>query len=265
MSKYDLHVTVVTVAVLLLSTGPASSQNTSPTTDERGLRARDAAVADKARPLVEAEKQRPRIGGYWKVDTFEPSIRAIDGNPAPMNQTARALYRKRVSDRKMGKTNDPVESCLPPGTPRSLWANEPFLLTQTPAKITFFHQYHHIIRPVFLDGPLKINEPDPTWEGHSSGYWNGDILIIETSEFNGMEWLDQAGLPQSPRMKVTERLQLLDQGTLEDRVTIEDPEYYTAPWTTRVVFKRMPDTTLLIEEECSEKLLEFPLKNYQPN
>ena len=65
-------------------------------------------------------------------------------------------------------------------------------------------------------------------------------------------------------MKVTERLRLVDANTLEDVVTVDDARYYTAPWSTRVSFRRMPDDTELPEEECSEKLLEFPLKAYAP-
>ena len=131
--------------------------------------------------------------------------------------------------------------------------------------MTFFHQYRHLIRHVFLDGPAKLNEPDPNWEGHSSGWWDDDTLRIETIGFNGEQWLDTAGLPQSPDMKVSEQLRLLDPDTLEDRVTIEDAKYYKAPWTTRVVFKRLPETTFMPEEECSEKLLEVPLKPYAPS
>ena len=51
--------------------------------------------------------------------------------------------------------------------------------------MTFFHQYKHLIRHVFLDGPPKLDEPDPNWEGHSSGWWEGDVLRIETIGFNG--------------------------------------------------------------------------------
>jgi hypothetical protein len=249
---------------LVLTAGPVLAQNPALTSHEAELRARDKAAADKARALIEADRRHPRIGGFWAVGGVEPALHALDGKLPPMTAAGQALYKARVAERKAGKTSDPVEQCLPPGTPRSLWADEPFLITQAPAKVTFFHQYRHLIRHVFLDGPAKLAEPDPNWEGHSSGWWQGDALMIETIGFNGEQWLDQAGLPQSPDMKVTERLTLLDPSTLEDRVSIEDAKYYKAPWTTRVTFKRLPEDTVLREEECSEKLLEFPLKPYAP-
>jgi hypothetical protein len=89
--------------------------------------------------------------------------------------------------------------------------------------------------------------------------------VIETGGFNGEEWLDQAGLPQSPDMKVTEHLKLRSPDVLEDTLTIDDAKYYSAPWSTQLVFKRLPDNLAIVEEECSEKLLEFPLKNYEPD
>jgi hypothetical protein len=189
----------------------------------------------------------------------------VDGKLPPMTAAGQKLYRARVADRKAGGIDDPLEQCLPPGTPRSLWSGEPVLITQAPAKVTLFHQYRHLIRHVFLAGPPTLAEADPTWEGHSSGWWDGDTLRIQTIGFNGEQWLDTAGLPQSPDMKVDEALRLLDANTLEDTVTVTDARYYKAPWSTRVTFKRLPDDTFMPEEECSEKLLEFPLKPYAPS
>jgi hypothetical protein len=128
-----------------------------------------------------------------------------------------------------------------------------------------FHQTRHLVRHIWLDGPLQLEDADPTWEGISAGGWQGDTLVIETASFNGRQWLDAAGLPQSPAMKVTERWRLHDANTLEVRVTVDDPAYYAKPWTTQARFKRLPDSTELPEEECSEKLLEFPLKSYAPD
>ena len=157
--------------------------------------------------------------------------------------------------------------CLPPGTPRSLVVDEPFMIAQAPAKITFFHQIYHVIRHVYLDGPLKLAAPDDRdvlWEGHSSGRWEGDTLIIESGDFNGKQWLDDSGLPQSPDMRVTERIKRVDGNTLEDVITYDDAKYYAAPWTARLTFKAQPSATILVEEDCAEKLLEVPLKPYAP-
>jgi len=249
----------------LLSARAGFAQNGAFNSNEPGLRARDQAVLDQARAAIEADRKRPRIAGIWRATAPATTIKTVDGKLPPMTAAAQKLYRERVTDRKAGNSHDPLDQCLPPGTPRSLWSGEPILITQAPAKVTLFHQYRHLIRHVFLEGPPKLAEPDPIWEGHSSGWWDGDTLRIQTLGFNGEQWLDAAGLPQSPDMKVDESLRLLDANTLEDTVTVADARYYKEPWSTRVTFKRLPDDTFMPEQECSEKLLEFPLKPYAPS
>ena len=263
MSAPKLPATIA-ACVLALSPGSGLAQNPALTTAEGLLRAKEAAAAAAARPLVEADKRRPRIGGFWILEQPVPALRTLEGKIPAMTAQGRALYAQRLAARKAGRSEDPGEVCLPPGTPRSMWSGQPFLITQAPAKITFFHEFRHTVRHVFLDGPLKADNLDPRWQGLSSGYWTGDDLMIETAGFNGKQWLDDAGLPQSAGMKVTERLRLVAPDTLEDQVAVVDPAYYARPWTTAVRFKRLPANTNLIEEECSEKLLEFPLRNYAP-
>jgi hypothetical protein len=249
----------------LICASSAYAQNAAPVSREAETVAREKAVMEKARPLIEAERLRPRIGGFWAPPAMVEVLKTADGQRPPLNSAGAALYKKRQAENKAGRTSDLVELCLPPGTPRSTWAPGPILIAQTPAKVTIYHQYRHLVRHVFLDGPLKVSaERDPYWQGHSSGYWQGDTLIIETGDFNGLQWLDKSGLPQSEDMRVTERLKLVGNDTLESTITIEDPKYYSKAWTTKAMFKRLPDDTILIEDECSEKMLEFPLTEYAP-
>jgi len=265
----------------LLAAGAALAQ--SSLSQEEAATARQAAVDKATATLLAAEKTRPRIGGYWRIAQHITTLTTAQGNPPPLNAAGRALYhlraaaqktRKKVGQnagnkagQKSDKGGDPMNACLPPGTPRVLLVDEPFLITQAAAKVTFYHQIHHVIRDVYLDGPLKLPPPDDRdvlWQGHSSGRWEGDVLVIESGDFNGKQWLDDSGLPQSPDMRVTERIRLIDASTLEDTITYDDAKYYSAPWTARLSFKAQPASTLLVEEDCAEKLLEVPLKEYAP-
>jgi hypothetical protein len=260
-SKPILAATAASALALLLA-GPSLAQ--SSIGQEDAAAARRAAQAAKAKPLLDAERARPRIGGYWKIDHKITALTTADGKAPPLNAAGKALQRQRLAAIKAGKTDDPMNVCLPPGTPRSLIVDKPFMLAQTAAKITFFHQVYHVIRHVYLDGPLKLGEDrDVLWEGHSSGRWEGDTLVIESGDFNGKQWLDDSGLPQSPDMRVTERIKRVGPD-LEDLVTYDDAKYYTAPWTARLLFKAQPRDTILVEEDCAEKLLDYPLKAYAP-
>jgi hypothetical protein len=251
---------------LLLWHCAAQSQNAALSTNEATLRAKEAAAAELAAPKVAAERTRPRVGGFWAPEQNVNALLTLDGKAPALTPAGRKLYQQRAAQRRANKSEDPTQLCTPPGTPRDMLSPGPFLIIQTPAKITMLHQHRHLIRHVYLDGPLKLEDPDPWWEGHFSGFWDGNVLVIESAGFNGRQWLDSTGLPQSPDMKVTERFTLLSPDTLEDRITIEDAQFYAKPWTARLTFKRLPgEDRHLVQEECGESLLEFPLKSYAPN
>ena len=252
----SLSIVRATAVLMVLAAAAAQAQAPSSQPRETAARAAQQAAADKARPALEAERTRPRLSGIWRLASPVPALLTTEGKPPLLTPAAQQLQRQHV---------DPADRCLPPGTPRLMFTDAPFLLTQAPVKVTLFSQYRHVVRHVFLDGPLKLaDDADPTWEGYSSGRWEGDTLVIETAGFNGRQWIHASGLPQSPAMRVTERLRLVDADTLEDLLRIQDPTYYRSAFTTRVLFKRQPPGTELPEQECSEKLLEYPLREYAP-
>ncbi|MEO6339985.1 MAG: hypothetical protein ABIO39_08120 [Caulobacteraceae bacterium] len=219
-----------------------------------------AAIAALAVTAASASAQTGRsdISGIWKVQRYTPAITTIDGKAPPLRPEAKALYQTRIADRKAGHANDPVDKCLRPGTPRIMWQNRPFLIAVTPRKVTFVHEYQHVLRHIYLDEPLKpVADLDPWFGGSSVGRWDGDTLVVETAGFNDQIRVDEAGLPESADARVVERIRKVDANTLEDRVTITDPKNYTAPWVARVTFKRVPDG-LLAQHICAEKLFPEP-------
>lgn len=203
-----------------------------------------------------------RIAGTWTLaDPYQAAIKTVEGRDPPLRPEARQLLQKRISDRRAGNADDGVDQCLRPGTPRIMWQPRPFVILATPKKITFVHEYQHVLRHVYLNEPLPpADEMEVLYGGTSIGRWDGDTLVVETAGFNDQTRLDEAGLPHSPEMKVTESFRLIDANTLEDRVTINDPKTYTAPWTTRILFKRAPAGTQLQEHICAEKLLDPQLR-----
>ena len=65
-------------------------------------------------------------------------------------------------------------------------------------------------------------------------------------------------------MRTVEKIRRVDANTLEDLITYTDAKYYSAPWTTRLTYRSLPNSTILIEDDCAEKLLDFPMKPYAP-
>lgn len=195
------------------------------------------------------------LRGYWKPESFIATVKTVDGKIPPMTPKAAELYNSRVAARKAGKVKDPLDECLPAGTPRAMYQMRPFLLAQTPVKVTLVHEFEHLIRNVYLDEPLKTD--DPVWQGYSVGHWDNGTLVIETAGFNGKTWIDEAGLPMSEKTKVTERLSRTGKTTMVDEIRIEDPDLYTQPWTTRVSFAQVPNGDLGVHV-CTEKIFPMP-------
>ena len=117
------------------------------------------------------------------------------------------------------------------------------------------YESNYGLRNIYLDGrPAPNNDPTPWWFGYSRGWFEGDTLVVETTNFLGDEragWLDVNGSPYSRQAKITERFRRPALGHLQIDFTVEDPKAYTKPWTVRVDQRLLPDQEL-IEFVCNE-------------
>ncbi len=196
------------------------------------------------------------LRGAWKPQRYIAVVRTTQGTLPPLLPAAAKLYQSRLATAKSGKPNsDPLAQCLPAGTPRSMYQMRPFLLVQTPHKVTLVHEFQHLVRHVPLDEPVDFDES--TWQGTSAGHWEGDTLVIETAGFNGQTWLDESGLPHSDQLKVTERLKAAGSTQMVDEITINDPASYSKPWKTTLTFDKIADGDLGWHV-CTEKLFPMP-------
>ena len=163
------------------------------------------------------------------------------------------MGKKLYDDRAHGR-DAKVESdanCLPQGIPKISATPVPYKFIQTPGEVVILYEAFNLWRQVFLDGREFGDDLNPTWLGYSLGHYEGDTLVIESRGFNGKTWLDQAGLPTTDKLHVTERLRRKDYGHLEYRVTIDDPGAYTKPWTV-VEGPTIQLNTELLEFICGE-------------
>jgi hypothetical protein len=130
--------------------------------------------------------------------------------------------------------------------------SQPRKIIQTTDLIVIIYEANANVRQIFLDGrPAPTNDPQPWWSGYARGWWEGDTLVVETTNFRDEGWLDVNGAPLSSSGKLTERFRRPTFGTLEIDVTIDDPKSYTKPWTVRVNQRLLVDTEL-IEFVCNE-------------
>ncbi len=86
------------------------------------------------------------------------------------------------------------------------------------------------------------------WMGDSVGYYDGDTLVVETTNFNAQ----QSFRGSTPQMKVTEYFTRAEHDRINYRFTVEDPAAFDSPWTGEVSMQRRPDGDKMYEYACHE-------------
>jgi hypothetical protein len=151
--------------------------------------------------------------------------------------------------------DDPTAHCFPAGVPRSLYVPEGFDIIQTPEYIVFLYE-RVAWRIVPLDGRPHLPDTIRLWQGDSVGHWEGDTLLIDTTNFNGKTWLNEAGEIVSYAEHVVERFTPAGPDTLNYEATVTDPVVYTRPWTLAFPIRR--EKFELREAACHEEDRDLP-------
>ena len=153
--------------------------------------------------------------------------------------------------RQKGPADDPYVRCLSPGGPRMHLLPTMKKLIQTPGLIVILDEYNATFRQIFTDGRPLPEDPQPNWNGYSSGRWEGDTLVVQSIGFHDEQWLDAAGSALTSSGKVIERFRRPNFGNLEIDVTVDDPKAYSRPWTVKVKQTVVVDTEML-DANCLE-------------
>ena len=159
------------------------------------------------------------------------------------------LRRRRMA---ANSKDNPDAACLPIGYMQSHTHSQPRKMIHMPDLIVILYEANAGTRQIFLDGrPAPPADVQPWWWGYSRGRWDGDTLVVESTNFRDDGWLDVNGAPLTSEGRIIERFRRPTVGSLEIDVTIDDPKAYTRPWTVRVNQRLLPDTDL-IEFVCLE-------------
>lgn len=211
---------------------------------------------DLTAPAPRTADGRPDLSGIWQLEARCPPDGCIDYAPGPefldfgarlegglpYQPWAAELVKERSA--QLGR-DDPVAFCRPPGALRILTFPPPRKVIQLPGLIVILSERDVTYRQLFADGRPLPKDPEPSWNGYSTGRWQGDAFVVETIGFRDGIWLDRKGSPMTEAAKVTEKFRRLNYGRLEVEVTVDDPKAYTKPWTVKLNQVAMLDTELL--------------------
>jgi hypothetical protein len=205
-----------------------------------------------------AQPATPNLEGVWKIATPTKTLQPVSG-PVPFTAMGRKRYAENKRLQSKGAFDDydiTVSRCSSPGTPRLMLTPLRFKIWQRFGVVTFDFEWNRALRQINAsDMPPVVDFMGkglvPSMTGTSKGRWEGNTLVAETTNLSERTLLDDL-VPHSLDLKVTERLRLVDADTLEDRITIEDPEYFTRPWDAVITYKRQPDA-LFPEDVCLDR------------
>jgi hypothetical protein len=154
--------------------------------------------------------------------------------------------------RLTSKNLDGRAKCYLAGVPRIISGAGLMNITQFPDRVTMQAEFTHQYRVIYTDGRPHLHKSLKLWNGDSRGRWEGNTLVVETTNLNGYAWLDLIGSFISSEATVVERVTPIDTNTIGWTATITDPSVFTRPWTTRWRFVRDPDRREVWEQACVE-------------
>jgi hypothetical protein len=130
--------------------------------------------------------------------------------------------------------------------------NNNYQIVQTDDYVMILVEMNHDARIIRLNQEHRGDSHSP-WLGDSVGHWEGDTLVVETTNFHPQQsfrFSIQHVLYMPPKAKVTERFSLDSENTMLYEFTVEDSEAYTQPWTAQIPFRATDES--LYEYACHE-------------
>jgi hypothetical protein len=214
-------------------------------------------------PAPRLSNGHPDLNGVWDhayVPDMSLSAKNTAQQKAPGPLPLTPAGTRNIDSYDPEKDGDYTGMCMPYGLTRSFNGPFPIQIMQTDKHVGFLFE----MGTWFHVAPLKdahSAEPNPTWFGESIAKWDGDTLVLDTVGFNGWSRLDTRGHPHSDKLHVVQTFRRYDAGHMAYTVTVDDPVYYTKPWTNERTFTLT--TGELIEYSCQENnrsLLEGRIK-----
>jgi hypothetical protein len=150
---------------------------------------------------------------------------------------------------------DTGERCLTDGVTGMMWQgpngghNQ---IVQSPGYVTILHEEYRDRRVIPTDG--RAHGGARQWFGDSVGRWEGDTLVVDTTNFldrTNYEWASIWTRP-SETLRLVERFTRIASDTIEYRITVEDPATFSSPWTAIIPISKLPDDTRIYEYACHE-------------
>jgi hypothetical protein len=191
-----------------------------------------------------------------------------NGRLPPLTPAARAWAQQRAArNRQFGEYDNPenrplAERCIlsfgsnagPPMLPNAFYNNN-YTIVQTKTHVMIMTEMVHDARIIRMETPKPAPPQVRPWMGESWGRWEGDTLVVETTNIHPLQVLSQSvglygALGATDSIRVTERFHMTRNNVILYRFTVNDPLNYTAPWSGELPMIKMDEQ--VYEYACHE-------------
>ena len=178
----------------------------------------------------------------------------------PVRPEAEAARDHNLTNVDSYESMSPWDRCITRGPGRMFPAgyNNAYQIVQTPGYVVILQEMIHEARIIPVDGRPHLDQSIRLWTGDPRGRWEGNTLVVETTNFNDKGWITTnaasariRGVPHSDALRLVERFSRVDADTISYEVTIEDPKIFTRPWTVAIPLGR-DDSYQMFEYACHE-------------
>lgn len=206
-----------------------------------------APAAAQANSLADRAKWIRDFSGVWASQLGRGGV--LPGEEVSLTKFGAEQYNK------IDEADSPAYRCEPHGPTRMLQSAEDIMIFQQESMLGIISEHiNDGYRIIYMNGKHPESMAYPEWNGHSVGHWEGDILVVDTIGVREDSWLNSAGLQHSDQMHMVERFQKTSPDTFTVKVTIDDPVYFTKPFTYGVA--QLRDVNGFISERCSDTPLD---------
>jgi hypothetical protein len=231
--------------------------------------------AEQAQAAYDRETSSGKMGmGHWaeRGDATRRTSLIVDppnGRLPAFTEEGERLSAEMGSSWKRGQVFDWVDDfdswdrCITRGMPASMFPfqyNNGIRIFQAPGVVAINMEMVHETRVIPTDGSPALPVAVRHWMGESRGHWEGDTLVVETTNLKPGPSATNIGTSGSPRSNdtpvseqavITERFTRIDEDTIEYELTHDDPVVFTAPWTAKLTWRMDPEYGMF-EYACHE-------------
>jgi len=210
-------------------------------------------------PVQHLSDGHPDMQGFWAAGNNGGAVFELQNHPKPRSGVPPGkgaivdpadgfipyqpwAAAKATDTFEHNLAEEPELHCYESGVPKQIYVQFGFQIFQPANYVVVTWEFMHAYRIIPTDGRAHIPTDIKLFEGDSVGHWEGDTLVVDTTNLNDRTWYDTVGNFHSDSEHVVERFTEVDTNTIKYEATVEDSKVLTAPFKIAFELYKSSDT-----------------------